>query len=44
MRTLDSIIQDFGSSKEGGLSHRRPFLNLKSTTIHLNWYNQKQIA
>lgn len=44
MRTLDSIIQDFGSSKEGGLTHRRPFLNLKSSTIHLNWYHQGQFA
>ncbi|MDX1544755.1 MAG: hypothetical protein R3214_12495 [Christiangramia sp.] len=44
MRTLDSIIQDFGSSKEGGLTHRRPFLNLKDPSIHLNWYDYRQIA
>ncbi|WP_255749831.1 hypothetical protein [Christiangramia crocea] len=44
MRTLDSIIQDFGSSKEGGLTHRRPFLNLKNPTIHLHWYHQRQFA
>ncbi|WP_278248295.1 hypothetical protein [Gramella sp. KN1008] len=44
MRTLDSIIQDFGTGNEAGITNRRPFLNLKNSTIHLNWYNNRQIA
>ncbi|WP_262904321.1 hypothetical protein [Christiangramia sediminis] len=44
MKSLDSIIQDFGSSKEGGLTHRRPFLNLKETTRHISEYSRRTYA
>ncbi|WP_300438125.1 hypothetical protein [Christiangramia sp.] len=46
MKSLDSIIQDFGTSKEGGLTHRRPFLNLKDTCGHghINWYSRRTYA
>ncbi|MDR5590195.1 hypothetical protein [Christiangramia sp. SM2212] len=44
MKSLDSIIQDFGTSKEGGLTHRRPFLNLKETSGHINWYSRRTYA
>ncbi|WP_262489191.1 hypothetical protein [Christiangramia forsetii] len=41
MTSLDSIIQDFGTNKEGGLTHRRPFLNLKASTKHSNYYSRQ---
>ena len=44
MRTLDSIIQDFEKNKEGGLSHRRPFLNLKNARGYFNWQESKCYA
>jgi len=36
MKSLESVIQDFGTNKEGGITHRRPFSNLKDA--HLNFY------
>ncbi|WP_262885531.1 hypothetical protein [Christiangramia aestuarii] len=44
MRTLDSIIQDFEKNKEGGLSHRRPFLNLKTSRAYFNWQETRCYA
>jgi len=41
MKSLDSIIQDFGTNKEGGLTHRRPFLNLKNSGEHFNGYSRR---
>ncbi|SDR80869.1 hypothetical protein [Gramella sp. MAR_2010_147] len=40
MKSLDSILQDFGNSKEG-ITHRRPFLNLKETNAYINSYNHR---
>ncbi|WP_257710613.1 hypothetical protein [Gramella sp. MT6] len=44
MRTLDSVIQDFGRNKEGGITHRRPFLNLKHSAGYFNWHEKKCYA
>ncbi|MGA8854539.1 MAG: hypothetical protein WB492_10225 [Christiangramia sp.] len=44
MRTLDSIIQDFGSSKEGGITHRRPFLNVRNNSCDMKWSDRGYYA
>jgi len=44
MRTLDSVIQDFGKNKEGGVNHRRPFLNLKNSAGYFKWHENKCYA
>lgn len=44
MKTLESIIQDFGPGKDGGLTHRRPFLNLKNSTNRSRWYNRRKFT
>ncbi|APU69954.1 MAG: hypothetical protein ABGW91_14690 [Christiangramia sp.] len=32
MSAFENIIQDFDTIRENGLTHRRPFLNLKNAT------------
>ena len=44
MRTLDSIIQNFGTKKEGGVNHRRPFLNQKNSASYFKWYEKQCYA
>ena len=35
MKSLESVIQDFGTNKEAGITHRRPFSNLKDARINI---------
>ncbi|MFD1095876.1 hypothetical protein [Salegentibacter chungangensis] len=44
MRPLETIIQNFGAAKEGGLTHRKAFLNTKKTDSRSSWYNHRQYA
>ncbi|MGB8376755.1 MAG: hypothetical protein WCE57_15650 [Salegentibacter sp.] len=44
MKTLESIIQHFGTTKEGGLTHRRTFLNVKQVDTRNSWYNRRKFA
>ncbi len=41
MATLESIIETYNVVKEGNLTHRRHFLNLKSSARD-NWYNRRR--
>ncbi len=43
MTTLENIIQDFGFGKEG-LTHRKAFLNAKSTTNRSSWYSRRRFV
>ncbi|MFZ0488609.1 MAG: hypothetical protein WBV11_03915 [Salegentibacter sp.] len=42
MGTLEEIIQNFGGMKEGGLTHRRPFLNIRNSEARACWYNRRR--
>lgn len=42
MRALENIIQEFSGSKEGGLTHKRAFLNSKSSNNRMSWYNRRR--
>ena len=44
MKTLESIIQNFEPGKEGGLTHRRPFLNVKNGSNSSSWYNRRKFT
>ncbi|WP_262911034.1 hypothetical protein [Gillisia lutea] len=41
MATLENIIQNYNVLKEGDLTHRRHFMNLKSSTRE-SWYNRRR--
>ncbi|MFD1095875.1 hypothetical protein [Salegentibacter chungangensis] len=43
MKTLESIIQNFGNTKEG-LTHKRSFLHQNNSSSHGNWYNRRRHA
>ncbi|WP_262710768.1 hypothetical protein [Christiangramia sabulilitoris] len=44
MRNLDSIIQDLETTRQGGVTHRRPFLNLKSSRGYIKWQENRCYA
>ncbi|WP_262914746.1 hypothetical protein [Christiangramia lutea] len=44
MRTLESVIQDFENQKGNGVTHRRPFLNLRSPDVYLKWHEKSFYA
>ncbi|WP_257791336.1 hypothetical protein [Christiangramia fulva] len=44
MTALSNIIRDFSASREGNLTHRKPFLNIKSTSGRMCWYNHRHFG
>ncbi|MDX1544756.1 MAG: hypothetical protein R3214_12500 [Christiangramia sp.] len=44
MTVLSNIIQDFAAGREGNSTHRKPFLNAKSTSNRMCWYSRRRYA
>jgi hypothetical protein len=43
MRTLENISENFSGIKEGDLTHKRSFLNLKQSTRD-SWYARRRFG
>ncbi|WP_424494413.1 hypothetical protein [Salinimicrobium sp. GXAS 041] len=43
MTTLEHVIENYNVIKEGGITHRRHFMNQKSSQRN-TWYNRKRYA
>ncbi|WP_262489277.1 hypothetical protein [Gillisia sp. CAL575] len=43
MRTSENISQNFSGIKEGDLTHKRHFLNLRQSTRD-NWYGRRRFG
>ncbi|MDR5590194.1 hypothetical protein [Christiangramia sp. SM2212] len=42
MTALSNLIQEFGVTNDSGLTHRKPFLNSKSSSGRSCWYNRRR--
>ncbi|WP_262486215.1 hypothetical protein [Gillisia marina] len=43
MKTLENISQNFIGIKEGDLTHRKPFMNLRKSTRD-TWYGRRRFG